>query len=111
MSEGTTSFTSQGTKQLSKGGYSSTQNLTSLTDSNYLYQQIAEAREKGEQNLKETLSEIQRDFDTQLKDKETSLKNTFEQRCKQLELEQIEQEVAFETKLQKGNRGKEKGYH
>ena len=29
------------------------------------------------------------------------MKTTFEQRCKQLELEQIEQEVAFETKLQK----------
>ena len=102
LSEGTTCFISQGTKQLSKGGHSNTQNLqTSLTDSNNLNQQIAEVREKGEQKLKETLSEIQRDFDTQDKDKETSLKNTFKQRCKQLELEQIEQEVAFETKLQK----------
>ena len=37
------------------------------------------------------------------------MKTTFEQRCKQLELEQIEQEVAFETRLQKGTWRKGKG--
>ena len=98
LSTGTSSYTSQSTKQLSTNN----QNIqTSLTDLDYLNQQIARAREEGEQNLKETLNKLQSDLDQKLKDKEASLKSRFEEKCKQLELEQIEQEITFETQLHK----------
>ena len=98
LSTGTSSYTSQNTKQLSTNN----QNIqTSLIDLDYLNQQIAKAREEGEQNLKETSNKLQSDLDQEFKDKEASLKSKFEERCKQLELEQIEQEITFETQLHK----------
>ena len=98
LSTGTSSYTSQNTKQLSTDN----QNIqTSLIDLDYLNKHIAKAREEGEQNLKETLNKLQSDLDQKFKDKEASLKRKFEERCKQLELEQIEQEITFETQLHK----------
>ena len=73
----------------------------SLFSPDYLHQQIIKARQEGEQRLREELGLIQEEFDKQLKEKEASLRNKFKERCKQLELEQIEQEVTFETQLNK----------
>ena len=77
LSTGTSSYTSQSTKQLSKDSQLSTDNQniqTSLIDLDYLIQQIAKAREEGERNLKETLNKLQGDLDQQFKDKEASLR-------------------------------------